>query len=399
MFTDFILNGQGHGEVGSVVGQMTNNGESRWDSGLLRPYFDEYGNKVMTVNTGRTQYNKDTHEWEPIYEKHLIKDLIANGMESPVANTTMLRKGEWIKYDSAVIETALPRLRAWTDLAAANTYGGFDGMANPILEHETMSDPGEAVVDMDGIAEGRNDAPVFQLQGIPLPITHADFWVSKRKLMASRKGDRPLDMVMARAAGRRVAEMVEKTTIGVETGASYGGASTQVGGYGRTSTVYGYTNFPARLTKTNLTAPTGANPEATVADVLAMLDQLSAQNFYGPFILYHSNDWSQYMNNDYARLGGDNASITLRDRLMRIEEIADVRRLDYLTAANSHAFTLILVQMTEDVARAINGMDITTVQWESMGGMRINFKVMCIFVPQLRADFSDQCGILHARTA
>jgi hypothetical protein len=57
---------------------------------------------------------------------------------------------------------------------------------------------------------------------------------------------------------------------------------------------------------------------------------------------------------------------------------------------------MVMVQMTPDVARAVNGMDITTVQWESQGGMRLNFKVMCIQVPQLRADYYGNCGILDA---
>jgi hypothetical protein len=57
---------------------------------------------------------------------------------------------------------------------------------------------------------------------------------------------------------------------------------------------------------------------------------------------------------------------------------------------------MIMVQMTPDVARAVNGMDITTVQWESVGGMRLNFKVMAIQVPQLRADHYGSCGVLHA---
>ena len=60
---------------------------------------------------------------------------------------------------------------------------------------------------------------------------------------------------------------------------------------------------------------------------------------------------------------------------------------------------MIMVQMTPDVARAVNGMDITTVQWESVGGMRLNFKVMAIQVPQLRADYDGRCGIVHATTA
>jgi len=276
-----------------------------------------------------------------------------------------------------------------------------------------MSDPGEAVVDFDGITEGRTDSPLYQLQGLPLPITHSDFWYSSRRLAVSRNTGTPLDTTMGEAAGRRVAEKIEKTTIGVTTGPTYGGNSTQVGGYGRTSQVYGYINFPQRLVKTNLTTPTGSNAASTVNDVLSMRDALYLNKFYGPFMLYHSNDWDKYMDNDYILTGGNVATQTLRERLKMIEGIQDVRRLDFLFAAQLATtsgpgtdvdatlkpFTLLMVQMTPDVARAVNGMDITTLQWETIGGMKLNFKVLCIQVPQLRADNYGNCGILHATTS
>lgn len=396
MYSDFVMNGAGAPAEGV---HLSRGGTERYDPGLLRPYWDNDGKAYMTVNTGRTKYDQKTGTVQPVYEKVRVSDLVGRGIESPVANATTLRKGDWLRFDQRVITAARARLRAWTDLAAANTYGGFDGMSTMILEHETSSDPGEAVVDMEGIAEGRNFEPKWQLQGLPLPITHSDFRISRRRLAVSRNSGQPLDTRKAEIAGRRVAEMVEKTLIGVETGATYGGNSSQVGGYGRDSEVFGYINFPARLTKTDLTIPTGSNPEATVQDVLEMRDQLYNANFFGPYMIYHSTDWDQYLDNDYARLGGNNANTTLRKRLREIEGVQDVRRLDFLTAANSHAFTLIMVQMTDDVCRAVNGMDITTVQWPEKGGMDLRFKVMCIHVPQLFADYNDNCGILHARTA
>ena len=67
-----------------------------------------------------------------------------------------------------------------------------------------------------------------------------------------------------------------------------------------------------------------------------------------------------------------------------------MRTLDYLTGT-----TILLIQQTPDVARAVVGLDVTTVQWESMGGMMLNFKVMAILVPQLRADFNGNTGIVH----
>lgn len=407
---DFILNGSGYGPAADMLSSV------RFDPGMLRPYFDKNNDPAVTVNTGR--WTMDKGERVPIREHRRIKDLINNGIMSPVFNATSLRKEEWIELDRVVLRAARYRLRAWDDLQKANSFGGFNGMSKMILEHETMTDPGEAVVDFDGLTSGFGDAPKFQLEGLPLPITHSDFYFSSRRLAMSRNTGTPLDTTMGEAAGRRVAETIEKTTIGVTTGPTYGGNSTQVGGYGRTASVYGYTNFSSRLTKINIRRPDIASwtPAQTLADVLAMRDQLYLNKFYGPFMLYHSNDWDQYMDNDYILTGGNVATQTLRERLKSIEGIQDVKRLDFLFGtqletnqtstgfkgpgtdvdATLKQFTLIMVQMTPDVCRAVNGMDITTVQWESQGGMRLNFKVMCIQVPQLRADAYGNCGILHA---
>lgn len=378
MFTDYVLNGQANGEV---AGQLAG---CHFDAGLLRPYRDKHGHQCVTVNTGEMRYDEEKGLYVPVYEKRLLRDVALN-TQLPIFNTT-LRKDEWLMLDRAVVRAARQRLRAWADLAGANTFGGFNGMSKLVLEHETMSDPGEAVQDFEGLTEGRADAPKFQLEGLPLPITHSDFWFSSRRLAVSRNTGTPLDSTMAEAAGRRVGELIEQQTIGSVTGLTYGNGS-----YGRNPTVYGYTNFPDRNTKTDLTAPTGSNADVTLDEVLEMIETMANNRFYGPFMLYHSTDWDKFMDDDYRAQD----TRTLRMRLRQIDAIVDVRRLDFLT----DTYTLLLVQMTPEVCRAVVGMDVTTVQWESQGGMRVNFKVMCIKVPQLRADYNSRCGIMHATTA
>ncbi len=400
---------------GSYSGGIIDQINDRNFAALRRPYLDRNGRPAVTVNVGRyTRQDSRGGEPKPLLEHVLIGNLQDYGLVSPVANATSLRKEEWLELDRVVLRAARFRMRAWSDLAAANSFGGFNGMSKMILEHETMSDPGEAIVDMDGLTEGRTDAPKFQLEGLPLPITHSDFWFSSRRLAISRNSGTPLDTTMGESAGRRVAETIEKTTIGIQTGPTYGGNSTQVGGYGRTSSVYGYTNFSSKLTVTGFRKPTSTAvtwvPAMTLADVLKMRDALYLNKFYGPFMLYHSNDWDQYMDNDYILTGGNVATQTLRERLKSIDGISDVKRLDFLFAAaiaastgpggenlaTTYPFTILMVQMTPDVCRAVNGMDITTVQWEAIGGMRLNFKILTISVPQLRADFYGNCGIALA---
>lgn len=392
MFTDFILNGAGHGAVGEGL-MSTGHGAVRFDTGLLRPYIDEKGRRCADINTGQVTINSKTGRPEPVKEKWLISDLQRRGIDSPVFNATALRKDEWIEWDRVVIRSARQRLRAWADLAAANSFGGFNGMAKLSLEYEASSDPGEAIVDFEGITPGRNDSPLFKLRSIPLPITHSDFWFSARRLAVSRNSGTPLDTTMAEAAGRRVAEMIEKTLIGVETGVTGTSLDSR---YDGSNKVYGYTNFPSRITKTDLTAPTGSNPEAIKQDVIEMREALYAAGFYGPFMLYHTPAYDAVFDDDYYRTGGTSVTRTLRERIASIDGVAGIRRLDFWTGST---YQMVMVQMTSDVARAIIGMPLTTVQWETKGGMQINWKVMTIQVPQLRADYAGNCGILHATTS
>lgn len=391
----------------------------RFDPGLLRPYTENgeiwvdvtHGYEAATNEDGSPALNHNGMPvMRPIIEPQLVRERQARGLPvcngMYVNNATTLRKDQWIMIDSLVRESIQARLRAYADLRAANTMGGFDGMATTILERELATDPGEAFADMDGLSEGRNFAHKFALQGLPLPITHSDFFIPSRFLAQSRaKGGPPADTMRIRAASRRCAELVEKTTIGVVTGPTYG-LSTD---YLQTSKVYGYLNHPARTTKTDMTTPTGANPDVILTDLLQARELMYAKNIYGPFVWYHSTDYDQYLDNDYW--AGDEAdgpvapSRTLRQRILQIEGISAVRRLDYLPS-DTHPFTSVLVDMSRDndYVQAINGLEFTTVQWESKGGMQLNFKVMGIQVPYIKSAFlsgttTETTGIVHCTTS
>ncbi|MDB4786199.1 DUF6260 family protein [bacterium] len=387
-----------NGSMGEFSEMVTG---TSFDPGVLRPYINEKGRKIIDIKTGVMKNKKDKSgsiifnkkgEPEQYEEKKAVPvdHAVLNGIHSPVFNATLaLRKDEWQMLDRAVVKTARQRMRAYGDLRAANTFGGFDGFMKMILEHETMSDPGEALVDMDSLSEGRSDAPKYTLEGLPLPITHSDFFFSSRRMAISRNSGTPLDSTMAEASARRVGEAIEKTTIGTQTGMTYGTTAD----YGRTPTVYGYTNFTDRNTKTDMTAPDGTNGTTILTDWLALRDLLYDANMFGPYMCYVSSDYDEFLDNLFSTT--EPSAGTLRSRLLQVEQFSGIRRLDFLT----DTFTVIMVQMTSDVARAVNGMEPTTVQWETKGGSQLNFKVMAIQVPQLRADFSGNCGIAHGTTA
>ena len=142
-----------------------------------------------------------------------------------------------------------------------------------------------------------------------------------------------------------------------------------------------------------------AGSAIVVNEVLAMQQQSSDNNYYGPWTLYMSSAWRKYLGADYtsdATNNNNQTSQTLQARLEAIPDITKVAILDYLPTT---IFDIVLIQMTTDIVREVIGMDITTVQWDSEGGMKKNFKVMAILVPQLRADFASQTGIVHGTSS
>ena len=341
---DFILNGQATGDVASALLA------SGFDPCALRPYIG---------NDGRTYITR-------------------NGVAVPQTNATAtLRKDDWKTLDDAIVKAAKPRLKLVGDLRGAGLQHVIpNGMGKTVLETETMSDINDADISMDGLRTGQADRPLFELTNLPLPITHKDFHFSARQIAASRNGGSPLDTTTAELAARKVAEGVEKLSIGRSGTYAYGGG-----------TIYGLTNYTSALTKTITSPAVGGWTAATIlSEVLAMRQQSIAAYHYGPWMIYNAPNWDQYLDNDYNTTSG----VTVRERLQKIAGITDIRTLDYLTN-----YDFILVQMTSDVIRVVVGMEITTVQWDTQGGLQKNFKVMCILVPQLRCDQNSRTGIVY----
>lgn len=347
---DLILNGQAQGAVATT---LLSNG---FDVAALRPWIGKDGRTYIARN-----------------ESGKI-------ISAPTMNATAtLRKDEWKQLDDAVVLAAKERLRVIADLRAAGlVYSIPNGMGKTVLETETMGDITGASISMDPAKEGEGDRPQFDLTSLPLPVIHKDFYFSARQIAASRNTGAGVDVTMAQLAARRVAEEAEKLAIGVSSTFSYGGG-----------VIYGMVNYPKRITSVDITGPAESpwSPAIMVQQVLAMRQASISKLHYGPWVLYNSPGWDQYLDDDYSTSKGDN---TLRERLKAIQGINDVRTLDYMPD-----FQLVLVQQTSDVMRLVIGMDITTVQWETMGGMRLNYKVMAIMVPQLRADYNNNTGIVH----
>jgi len=333
---------------------MANN----FDPSVLRPYLADNGRSYINV-----------------MEDGKLKARPLNN----VAAT--LRKDDWIMLDTAIVKAAKSRLNFVQDLRGSGlTFSIPGGMGKTVLQTESESDVNDATISMDALRDAPDDRPEYDLVNLPLPITHKDFTISLRQLAASRQGGSPFDVSMGELAARKVAEQVEKLALGTASTYTYGGG-----------TIYGARNFTSTLTKVMTSPATSAWTGGTlINELLAARKQLTDAYHYGPYNIYCSPAWDQYLDNDFKT----NSDKTLRNRILEIQSFNSVTTVDSL-----ENYDILIIQMTSDVVRMVIGMEITTLQWETVGGLQQNFKVMCIMVPQVRADFNGNAGLLLGATA
>ncbi len=329
------------------------------------------------VDGGNAFFTGSTGTWAG---QRFLQYLAEHGTIAPAALRTAdtLRKDEWKSFDEALVEEGVIRLRAVADLMNAGLVSTVpNGLGKTVREWERVTDMFPAEVSLDGNVRSEDDRQEFILSQLPLPITHKDFSLNLRTLIASRDRGESLDTTQVRTAGRLVAEKTESMLLNGETKA-FGGL-----------TIFGYRTHPDRNTANFGTgnAWTGAKTgEQILTDLLTMITGLEGDRYFGPFWLYVGGDASTKLQEDFK----SNSDKTIMQRLMEVDQLAMIRIVDQMPAAN-----VVLVQGTRDVAEMIEGEPLQTVQWDINGGFRINFKAFTINVPLVKSDAQGRSGVFH----
>lgn len=372
MAVDLMMNGQGQGEFANFV--LNNN--SRLDPGTMRPYL---------------HFNEKTGQWGVYvtnYKGGDPKDPKNYTTTQIQTNANTLRRDEWKFLDDAVLKIAETRLNGVQDLiASGNTYQLGNAMGTTVLEWHDTGDAMEAEMTMDGVSRGTNDRQTFQHNYLPIPIIHVDYEINSRVLATSRNMGNPLDTLSAERAARKVADKLEAMLF---TNTTYAWGETD--SRSRNS-IYSYINFPDRetlsVTAWNASAKTGVG---IVNDILAGKQKLINAKHYGPYTVYIPTAWETALDEDYVGSTPDTSATnkTIRERILAIDKITSIKVVDTLPANNA-----VMVQMTSDVVRLVQGMGIQNVQWQTEGNFVNKYKVMTIQVPQIRSDRNGKTGILH----
>jgi len=292
------------------------------------------------------------------------------------SNDTLLYD-EWKAIDEAVLPAAQERMVGIADLQSRGlTYNIPNGMSKTVLAYQDAGDIEDAVLSMEGLNQSQRDRPEYGTKYLPLPIIHYDFWFSIREISEARAGRMPLDTTMAEMAARKVAEKAEAMLFQGADSFNYAGG-----------TIYGYEDF-THINSCAITAnwdDTGATGTTMLADLRRMKQMSLDDRNGGPWMVYVPGNFETAIDADFKAASDK----SIRQRLLEMSGIIDIKVCDYLTDDK-----IIMVQMASNTVRLVEGMGLTTVQWDTEGGMRINFKVMAIWVPQLRADQNNRTGIV-----
>jgi len=334
------------------------------------------GNKVHgNVAQGLADVDFDVSQLRPFVGNDGRPYINQGKIAVPAINAT-LRKDEWLELDDAIIDEAEERLVGVQDLLDAGLVKNLaDGLGTTSLEWENADDFSPAEISMDAVTQSNADRPNYELESVPLPIIHKDFNFNVRQLRASRKRGQTLDTDSARLASRQVAETVETLLFsGTPTYTFAGG------------TIFGYTTATDRnvVTLTENWDDAGKTGEEILTDVLNM-KQASIDAFHeGPWWLYIPTAYDTALDEDFKA----ESSKTIRQRLLEVAGLDSIR-----VAGKLAVNTVVLVQHTMDVVRMVNGMPLTTVQWEGNGGLRQNFKIMTIMIPNIRSTQGNRSGV------
>ena len=244
-----------------------------------------------------------------------------------------------------------------------------------------------------GRARGDRDLPDMTQAAVPLPVTYKEFAVDLRFLEASRLLGNGIDTTTAIEAARVVAESLEYMLFNGDSGVNFQG-----------STIYGYTTHPSRNTDTATNYGGGdwgtvTNIIPTVAGMLRAASNTSRH--YGPYVLYVSETQYDQAAQSFFTDGTAETALMRLNRSFGMgadgtKQISAVKKVPAPVLADG---SVLLVQMTPDVVTWAETMAPMTREWRTGDGMEVNWRVMTIAAPKIKARLDGKSGIVHATSA
>ena len=331
-------------------------------------YAEVYDEKFKELNLSKwTVVNADG----VVIEHNADKNELVHNADGTV------RHEDFLVIKDKIIEVRQRKLNGIADLMS-NGLSIPASIGDQLVGFENTNEFQEAEQDMNPTSFDNNDT-TFTKDFVPNPITHSSFSVPWRQQGFQYKNSK--GMV---ASIRQVAEKVEKTLFLGNSGISVTFNATAF-------QIYGYTTHPNRGVDTisdwTLTASTEAIITETVTALGLMFADQGGIKDENSVIMYVANDIWMNLQNDFKA----NSDKTVKDRLLQISQIKEVKPAEKLTNGNA-----ILVEMEDRTIELAVAQDIIVVPHVKTNPMASqHMTAYAAMVHKIHEDSNSNTGIMH----
>jgi hypothetical protein len=307
----------------------------------------------------------------------LENGMITNSEKIFNANTALHEA--YKSYSQELVTIAKKELVGIGDLISRGLTEQLPHVGITLSYYEKMSDTTPAEVNMDGQAKGKDDKETFDEVGTPVPVFYKDHSKNFRHKATLESGNTNITSTSNAQATYAVTSLMEDALVN-------GNSKIVVSG----QTIPGYTTFADRETYTLPKYWTVATGNEIYLDVLAMVQKLRDNNFYGDYVLYIPTTYSTVMDQKYSTAFD---SRTIRQELLSINGLTAIRELKSLATNN-----VILIQMDKRVVDVAIAQPLSTIVLKT-SPLGDSFRNWAIMIHRLKSDMAGQCGICHGSKA
>ncbi len=288
--------------------------------------------------------------------------------------------------DQAVIEVQLDRLSIVASLMADGLVYNLDNaLAVPELYQEKINQTGNARRVMNPSSRGENRLVDRTGYTIPIYLTTDQFELNARPLAVSRRAGASLDTTLIGQSVRRINESFEDAVIN--------GSGVTFNGH----TAYGLLNEPnvnsVSYVSNEAWDASGHDGADIYTDVMNMIEELVANNYYGPYVLQVPTSYWMKLNEDWKA----NSDKTIYQRLTELRfggQNLRIEQADMLGANRT-----IMYQPTKDVLELVVGQMPTVISWADGPGWEFSFAAVGILIPRIKSTYTGQSGIVKGYTS
>lgn len=362
----------------TLPGDFESNGTMLHAQALFNPISDQRESALKQL---RAQSVFSPDEWEQLDAATGV-----NASAKELVADASLQIDEWMQY-SGEVRSDFDRAPSTVDRLLGAGYGTSASLSRYVYVSQMRTGEIDADVSMNGRARGRQDMPAYGLDGVPLPIVHADYEIDNREYQNAQAFGEDFDS----SVGEEAEDAVEDGEADLLWNGWGGTVQTDRGPF----SIDGLDEDSGK----NLSGSSSGwgTPSNILSDVTTMQDKIENQgdkdddvpmvSENGAFVFVPTEQWGLLTRSDYETSATDEPVI---DRLNR--------KYPYITFVPAPRLTdgnVIMLVRDKRYFDIVTAQSSTNMSWDVDGGMGLRNKLLASRIPYVKEQPNGIYGIVR----